>query len=199
MQNESSTKKESSTIKKKWLRIIIIVAIGIPVLIELSTLFNLLKVQFFGKEEATNEQVQPAESVREVFSGDTLVIDESFKMVLKNMRVNVSPNRWEFEIALGSAGVPKHSSSFFIDSLGLNSGMTLPGGGESSEWSTNQEAEKMTIRREWEIPNGDIPRTLFIRLEKEVAPDSLVKVHKEVPLGTIPVRYHAEGSQEKQN
>ncbi|MDX1618876.1 MAG: hypothetical protein R3224_08830, partial [Balneolaceae bacterium] len=61
----SNNDTETSAIDRKWLRIFIIVAIGIPVLLELSTLFNLVTVQFWGKSDTGSaEEQHPTVEVR---------------------------------------------------------------------------------------------------------------------------------------
>lgn len=194
MQDESPPNKESAGIKKKWLRILIIVAIGIPVLLELSTLFNLVKVQFWGKEEPENGRVQTENGVREVTAGDTLSIDREFMLIFQEMRIGVSPGRWEYKLELETTGETDEPFRIFIDSLELNSGVTISGKVASEEWVTETEDKwgNIEMGQAWEIPDGDIPRTLFMRLEKRVAADSVARIRKRVPLGPIPVRYQSD-------
>lgn len=192
MAEESSENKSSSVINKKWLRIVIAVAIGIPILLELSTLFNLVKVQIFGKEHAAGEETRGAEPARELTIGDTLSIDRDLGIILSEMRISVSPMRWEFELGMKTAGRPDYPFTLYIDSLRLNSGSTLSGRKETLRSKMQEELGSVEMEAKWEIPNGDIPRTLFLTFDKAVSTDSVVRANKKIPLGPIPVRYRSE-------
>lgn len=188
MQEESSPNNKSGSTKKIWLRVLIIVAIGIPVLIELSTLVNLLKVQFWGEKEDTTEQVQTTGQVREIVEGDTLFTSPGYTLRLQTMRVEVSPGSWEFKLTLNARKDTISAYDVQVDSLGLRSGNILAGKG-TLEWNTTSDFEVLETTEDWEVPNGDIPNRLFLTVYSDNDPDSSEIEHLDLPLGPIPVRY----------
>ncbi|MFH5833025.1 hypothetical protein [Halalkalibaculum sp. DA384] len=190
MQDASSSNNESGRSKKVWLRVLIVVAVGIPVLIELSTLFNLLKVQFWGAEEPAEAQVQTTESAKEYVEGDTLFVgaDSLYALHLKEMRVDVSPASWEFSLILSaSTSAEAEKYQVELDSLLLRSGQVLAGRGVL-EWSSLREGEVSEVTERWEVPNGDIPDRLFLRVSQR-SDSAGTEEHLSLNLGPIPVRY----------
>jgi len=184
--NEKTNTSGSGT---KWLRILIVVAIGIPVLLEVSTLYNLVKVHIWGKDEAPVEETQPAEEIREYISGDTLVADPP--LVLRDMRISVSPTEWNFRLILETAEKPSTEYQVLIDSLELNSGERLANG-RSAGWMFRPESKTYLHAETWQIPNGDIPRNLKFRVRENYYSDSAKVRNEKIRLGPIPVRYRSD-------
>jgi hypothetical protein len=77
-----------------------------------------------------------------------------------------------------------------VDSLKLQSDKILSGN-ENSSWEVTQ-SKPAKVYGEWELPNGDIPKKLFIGIQQQIGEDSTEKVTQEVPLDKVPVRYNQE-------
>lgn len=163
-------------INKRWLRIIIILAIGIPVILELNTLVNLVKVQFWGKDDETVKETRSPVQEQGFSAGDTLDIDQDLQIVIQRMKINVSPQQWEFNLGLNTVKQPTYAFDFRIDSLELDSGKKLPGRDRYASAS-------------WEIPNGDLPVRLYFNLNKYVGTDSVSSISRAIYIEKIPVRY----------
>lgn len=183
---EKEKADKSST--KRLVRILVIVGIGIPVLVELLTLFNLINVQLFtgGKEQAP--QFRSEQNVGSVVEGDTLSIDAGQPYVIHTMKIRVSARHWRYELSLMPADTAiKEESSLRVDSLKLESGKTLVSEQAASIQKIGDAQPGYSA--EWELPSGDIPQVLFLKTIRSLGPDSSEIFQKEVPLGNIPIRY----------
>lgn len=186
---ENNSNSDSPNSTKRLVKILVIVGIGIPVLVELMTLFNLINVQIFEDEEV-RERSAPAAEVRQITEGDTLFRDYRSPVAIELMRINVSAQQWRFELELTTPdSVSQEHLRIEMDSMQLNSGRMLAAGG-SSVWQLQEERSPPRLHAEWELPNGDIPRTLYISSIQQMPGDSARRVQQQVPLGNIPVRYN---------
>jgi len=189
--SEEPSKNEASSGSQKYLvRILLLVAIGVPVILEFLTFFNLIKFRLWdGEKRDQQEQVQKTEhKVREFSVGDTLFAESSVLITLQDMHIYVSPKTWKFEMKLRVMGASQ-DFKFSIDSLGLENGERVPVE-ELSEHETEEESGTQEIEGEWTIPNREVPNELFITIHKRASADSVAKIHKRVPISKPVVRYH---------
>ncbi len=187
MQANNSDKEDSDRkSRKKLVRILIIVGIGIPVLVELMTLFNLINVQIFENDEEPNRQFQPDTEVQKFVEGDTLFADQPRPLVVDMIRAKVSAQEWRFALQLTNPDTSQSNQDVRIDSLELQSGKVLDMQ-KTYDWSTDEKVR--SILDEWELPSGDIPVILYISSEQPVSGDSIQFIQQKVRLGNIPVRY----------
>lgn len=185
------SEEKSGNSTKRLVKILVIVGIGVPVLVELMTLFNLINVQIFEDEKDANSQDTNVADVRGFGEGDTLFADQELAVLIDQLRVKVSAQEWRF--ALGMTSVDSTSQDelrISVDSLRLQSNKILLGD-DSSSWEVKQSMPAQVFG-EWYLPNGDIPTKLFISTYQQIAEDSTHQVRQEVPLDKIPVRYNQE-------
>jgi len=179
---DSDTPNSEEGSKKTLIRVLIIVGIGIPVLVELLTLFNLVNVQLFNDEtDQMQKKGQPVQTV-EFAEGDTLFTDSNFPVVISAIQINVSAQEWVFELQLLPSDTTIQKTPLVkVDSLKLKNSNLLR---SSQEWSASQ---SKSMR--WPLPNGQIPIRLYMSARESITGDSARHIHQEVPLGNIPVRY----------
>lgn len=171
--------------KKTLVRILIAVGIGIPVLVELLTLFNLINVQLFKDKEVTRQQAEPVE-VQEYMIGDTLFADEAPPIAIDDMLIKVSAQSWRFELTLAHSGsTAVAGSSVAVDSLKLKSGEILS---DSRNWEVDKNSQSQKTF-EWLLPSGDVPSVLFMSTRQSFSKDSTANLRRDFQLGNIPVRY----------
>lgn len=185
--NNSDTSDSESGSNKKLVRILIIVGIGIPVLVELLTLFNLVNVQLFEDDSELDRKKESIVEVRKLTEGDTLFADYASPVAVESMRIKVSAQEWKFELIFTHLN-PREVEKFGlrIDSLKLNSGQILRTINDSEQ---KTESNVSRTRAEWKLPSGDIPQMLFLSSLQAISEDSTETIHTEVPIGNIPVRY----------
>lgn len=187
MTNTDSTESDKGS-NRKLVRILVIVGIGVPVLIELLTLFNLVNVQLFSSEDKSHQQQTRQSQVVEFNEGDTLFAETDYPVVISNMQVMASPQEWYFEIKLAGPDSGASSSvSVSVDSLQLKEGEVV---NASQEWNPKQ-----TEVMRWALTNGEIPVGLYIRAMQPATVDSVREISRAIPLGSIPVRYNRNGQQ----
>ena len=181
MTNSDTSNSEEGS-KKILIRTLIIVGIGIPVLVELLTLFNLVNVQLFNDETDQMQKKDQPEQAVEFAEDDTLFADSNYPVVISAMQINVSAREWEFELQLlPSDTTIEATPSVKVDSLELKNSNLLR---SSQEWSGSQ---PKSMR--WPLPNGQIPVRLYMSAKESITEDSVRHIYQEVPLGNIPVRY----------
>ncbi len=178
--SETSNSEEGSN--KTLVRTLIIIGIGIPVLVELLTLFNLVNVQIFNdKTDQVQRRSQPDQAV-EFTEGDTLFTKSNYPVVISGMQINVSAQEWVFELEFRPSDTTMQATPLVkVDSLRLKNGDLLRRG---QEWSASQ---SKSMR--WTLPNGQVPVKLYLSGKELITEDSVRNIHEEVPLGSIPVRY----------
>ena len=183
------TEETSKNSTKRLVKILVIVGIGIPILVELMTLFNLINVQIFEDNKDTNGKDFNVEDVRGFGEGDTLFADRETTVFIDQLRVKVSAQEWRFALGMTSLdSISQDKLQIGVDSLKLKSNKMLLGN-ESSSWVVKQ-STPAKVYGEWVLPNGDIPTKLFISMNQQVVEDSVNKVTQEILLDKIPVRYN---------
>jgi len=182
------TEENSGNSTKRLVKILVMVGIGIPVLVELMTLFNLLNVQIFGDEKDSNSFDTNITEVRGVGEGDTLFAEQGSKLTIDQLRVEVSTQQWRFTISMTAVdSISQDELQISVDSLNLQSNKTLLGS-ESRSWEVRQTAPAK-VHGEWILPNGDIPTKLYVSIYHQAGEDSTYQLNQEVPLNKVPVRY----------
>ena len=183
------TEEQSNSSTKRLVKILVIVGIGVPILVELMTLFNLINVQIFEDEKDANSQGFDVEDVRGFSEGDTLFFDQASSLVFDELRIKVSAQEWRFVLGITSSdSISQDILKIGIDSLRLQSGKILSGI-DSNRWEVKRLVPAQ-VYGEWVLPNGDIPEKLFIKMEQKNEENSTKKVTKEVLLDKVPVRYN---------
>lgn len=188
MPQSQSGENESDKSKKKLVRWLVILGIGIPVLVELLTLFNLINVQFTDEEQQLPNTSQTA-TEQAVVEGDTLFKSSAAPVIIRQLLIKVSAQEWEFELGLAYAGdAPALDARFTIDSLRLNSGTVLQS--KNVEWEIDEGQTR--LEAEWDLPSGDIPAALFLSTFQQLSSDSLAITPREIKFNRIPVRYNTD-------
>lgn len=182
-------KSKKST--KRLVKILVILGIGIPVLVELMTLFNLIDAQMFEGDETEVQGSEQSVEVRAMSEGDSLFTDYSSTITLKRLRVRVSAQEWRFELGLQAVdNISQDELQISIDSLKLQSDKILLEENSSEREIKNE--RPVTINTQWELPNGDIPKEMYISSVQKVSSDSVAPIQEQVFLDKIPVRYSQE-------
>lgn len=185
------SEETSNSSTKRLVKILVIVGIGIPVLVELMTLFNLIDTQMFGGDEKEIQNQEQTTEVRGISQGDSLFKEHPALVVIDTLRVDVSARDWRFKLGLRAIdSIDQNTLQLQIDSLELQSDKILSAE-DVSFWEIVDEVPA-AVYGSWELPNGDIPTTLHISSVQAVSSDSSASIQQEVPLDKIPVRYNQD-------
>lgn len=183
--------EKSNNSTKQLVKFLVIVGIGIPVLVELMTLFNLINVQIFEDDKNAKGKEFNTTDARGFGEGDTLFQDRKNAVLIDQLRVKVSVQEWRFALGMTSVdSISQDKLQIGVDSLKLKSNKILLGN-ENSSWEVKQSAPAK-VYGEWHLPNGDIPKKLFISIYEQVSEDSTNRISQEVSLDKIPIRYNQE-------
>lgn len=195
--SENKNKDSGTSSTKRLVRILVIVGIGIPVLVELLTLFNLVNVQLLnGEEEAPITSSDQETEMRSFTEGDTLYSDSEIPVLIRELKVKVSARQWRLNMHLAPADTPgtyrlKNGNEFLsLDSLQLKSGMVL-GGEQLAGFETleRDDGAAFDYKIDMKLPSGDIPRVLYLTSFQPANADTLKEISRKVRLGNIPIRY----------
>lgn len=191
-ETSESQNNDAESSGKRLVKILVVVFIGIPVLIELMTLFNIVNVQFF-EEDTSESTVQEVSQVDQLAEGDTLWSEYNTPVLIENMIIKVRGSQWRFEMIFAASDTANLSSELVrVDSLKLQSEEILRSNQEGN-WMTDEE-NAARLELEWELPAGDIPTILYLSSNQQVNSDSMETVFREAILDKIPVRYNTGDS-----
>ncbi|MDX1672049.1 MAG: hypothetical protein R3211_06885 [Balneolaceae bacterium] len=177
------TPEEPDNRSWRYVKIFILIAVAIPVLLELFTLFNLFNVRLF---EGEKENLPATRAEQKVGIGEPLLPGTVPSIILKEARVWAEPDRWVLDMTMEVEQLPEHSYTLNLDSLHLHSGNTIAGP-KTKQWAGG--AAKGGFRTVWNMPPGDTPDRLKVSTITQFAEDSAHVITQEVSLGKIPVRY----------
>lgn len=173
---------------KTVVRIMIALAIGIPVVLELFTLFNLVNVRLFGGEEESSPQVEQLAPVQEFAKGDTLFATSPASFVIDEMRIYVRPQHWRFELMLAQAdSIQQEDMAITIDSLNLSNGTKI-----RSPHKLQFEDSSHRWETSWRLPSEHKPTRLFISSMQAISKDSTQRVGQGIRVGQLSIRYDNE-------
>ncbi|MDX1637729.1 MAG: hypothetical protein R3281_07155 [Balneolaceae bacterium] len=194
MADDSPAENSSNKSSKKWVRILIIVAIGIPVLIELNTLVNLVKVHLLGEEPQAAGHTEQVESnrIREYVAGDTLFAHQDYALLLGEAQVDVRPGHWDFRMNL-QAAPPATGYRADLDSIVLRSDRVIYPGDQAG-WDRDNKGGTSTLQGTWQVENGDIPDRMYLSIYPtgDSGSDTTRVERLDIPFGPIPIRYRQE-------
>jgi|GEM_PF-3059799 len=196
--------EDSSGSKKYWLRAVIIIAFGVPVLLEVLTFFNLIKFRLFddGSSQEPSSRETTVTEVQKYAPGDTLFTDARQIIIIQEMHIYVNPEAWNFELSLKTSASGNAVPGAFrlsIDSLRLDNNSIIRKSAlwereqveeQKEEESEESEYEENEWETEWSIPNGRLPQQLFVTWQRKVDQDSIALIHKGFVLKKPPIRYH---------
>lgn len=184
------SRQSSEDSSNRLLKILIAVGIGIPVLIELMTVFNLINVQIFGNgDKEVAKQEQPVVEEQLFAEGDTLFADFGSPLLIEEMRAKVDAQQWRFAIQFNRIDSSETEQPIKIDSLRLQSGKVLD---IQKAYQWDRTDGKIYISDEWTLPSGDIPVTMYISSDQSMSSDTTERVQQEVKLDNLPVRYNVD-------
>jgi len=183
--DKSNNEKGSN---KKLVRILVIIGIGIPVIVELLTLFNLVNVRFF-EEKDKAESSQQVE-VRKFSQGDTLFSETAVPLVIDDLSMKVNPQKWNFKLTLSTIDeLEGQGFKLRVDSLKLSNEDILR---DSKGWEAEGKG-KLNQTLEWDLPSGEIAKILYTTFQtSSPSQEDMSKITKEIHLGNLPVRYTSD-------
>ena len=188
---QSSNQSDSN----KWLvRILLIIGIGIPVLIELFTFSGLVSSHFFGEApSATNDrrsETSAKENIPLVKQGDTLFSDTDYPLLVDTLRLEIYPDQWRFIMELKPLWKPNRERSEGVK-LTFQNLVTQQQSLEENRvlvWTDNTLDEAEIT---WILPTGQRPQNAKVTY-RSTRQDSLtgtLDIKRHFEFGHVPARY----------
>ena len=184
--NESEAKK-SGISTKTLVRILIAIGIGIPILVELFTVFELFNIHLFSGDEAEHHEEVP---IHRVIEGSRILPGDLPVLTLEHARVWAEPNKWIFEMEMEMDDSPAHPFELTFNHL-VTTGERMIDEPQTIRWEDKgQDDDEYDVK--WSIPPGETPLSLTVVLKSIISQDSTKEVTREVKFGKIPVQYGDE-------
>lgn len=172
----------------KWMvRTLIIVGIGIPVILELTTLLGLIG-SHMDSDELPGNRAKSAQS-KVVTPNTELLPGTPMSEVLSSASVSVGSESWQFEIVLTLSelkGISRYTLQ--LDSLMTRDGTLVQ---NSFKWNQEPVADDTTLNfnAQWELPPGEQPDAVTLRTIYHTEGDSIThNVHRRLVFDKVPVQ-----------
>lgn len=186
-ESKESEPKKSGISTKTLVRILIAVGIGIPILIESFTLFELFNIHIFSGEKTEQQEEIP---IHRVIEGSQILPGDLPVLTLEHARVWAEPEQWIFEMEMEMDGSPTHPFELTFNQL-VTTGEKTIDEPKTIRWEgKGQDDDEYNVK--WSIPPGETPLSLTVTLKSIISQDSTHEITREVKFGKIPVQYRDE-------
>lgn len=174
-----STDADDGVDRKRLVRVLIVVGIGVPILVEAVSLVGLVSHSLGD----TADTPEPTEAVEGVGVGDELLAETGPTETVSTASVTAYEDRWQFVLTVSVANVTG-------DPYRLSFGTVTTGAGETVETTATtgwiDPGEEGTGTATWALPPGERPSTLTVVVSRDREDEAGTEY--EVTLGTISVR-----------
>lgn len=182
---------KSST--SKFVRILVLIGVGIPILIEAATFLRLIggHLEEDGKHRRTS-----TEKAVYVVEGSELLSETSQTERIAEALITARDEAWIFELEIDVDNASTYPYELVLDSLTTQNGILVPGR-SAQRWAPG-ESEEMEV--EWRLAPGDLPARMTAIGRTIISADSVRQVRRRIEWGKIPVqRGRSERSEEEED
>ena len=167
---------------KRIVRILVIVGIGIPVMIELVTLFGLVTDSMDDKKAGTAHR-QSMEELR-VKPGDEFLPATPAKEIIHSAKVSAQKRKWIFDLELQISGQTDGSYQLKLDSLRTRNGTLIP---STFKWEASTATDPI-FKTQWKLPPGEQPDALILSAMFSDTTGQVQNISRKVIFDKVPVR-----------
>ena len=165
--------------RRTLVRLLVVLAIGIPVLIEAVTFLGLVETRLFDGDGATTT---PAEGG--VRPGEELLPDTPQSEVVAEAAIRGESTPWVFVLTVTVENPTDDPYELRLGTLTLGGGRTVPGEATTGRIPAGGSGE---VTGAWEVPQGATPDRLEV-VSVRYGPDGRAEHRTTVDLGRVPVR-----------
>jgi len=146
--------------RRNLVRLLIVLAIGIPILIEVATFGGLFGDRVIGDGGATETPTpEPTPSADAVGVGDELLPTTAQADTVTGAEVRTVDGERTFLLTVAIENTDESSYELRLDALTTDAGTTVTGGGRSEQIPPGGNT---TVRGAWTLPRGESPRTVIV-------------------------------------
>lgn len=167
--------------RRTLIRLLVILAIGIPVAVEAVTFFGLIEAQLFGGDGGDSTRTPTADRVG---VGDELLPATPPTETVTDAEIRGQDAPWLFVLTVAVENPTDAPYELQLETLTLGSGETVAGGASTGRVPPGGTGQ---VTGAWEIPEGSTPATLAVRgvAHRE---DGREETTADVALAKVPVR-----------
>ncbi|WP_336339325.1 hypothetical protein [Haloarcula brevis] len=170
--------------QKTLLRILIIVGIGLPILIEVVTFGSLLGHHLVGDPGGEVVPETPTAEPAGAGVGDPILESSAVSARIESASVVTADEGWRFTLAVNATNSGTEPAAVRLDSVTARNGETVDGTASTGQLSVGQTE---TVTRSWLLPPGERPDTVSITVLEYPDDGETQSTQYDVTLGDIPV------------
>lgn len=180
--SEGGTAPNSSAASKRLVRILLIIGIGIPVLIEAATLFRLIGGHM-GEDDGPDAAAQTTETY--VAEGDELLPETPPAERISTLTIEPESEAWVFKMAVDVANPTEAPYMLQLSEVQVQDGQVFQKTA-SQRWAPG---DSSAMQIEWALPAGSVPSGLSAEARWYIGTDSTRTLSRTIQFGKIPVQW----------
>ncbi len=171
--------------RRNFIRLLIGLGIGIPILVEVATFFGLIERHLFTSRKPKKQTPASSTPTREpVQVGDELLPETPLHEILRSASIEAQEREWILTLGVEVENPTETQYEFRLGSVTLTNQDQIEGGGTTGPIPS---FETRSMLGEWKLPEGSTPDRVDVT-EIEVADDdSPRETTATIPLAKIPV------------
>ncbi|MFC7250149.1 hypothetical protein ACFQJ5_09900 [Halomicroarcula sp. GCM10025324] len=168
------------------IRVLIVVGIGLPIVIEVATFGGMLShyVAGGGGDAGTAAAKTPTPEVAGADIDDEILAEADPTVHIERASVLAADESWQFVLTLNVTNAGEQSSAVQVGAVTAHNGATVAGAGTTGELGPSESGR---VTGSWSLPLGERPDTVEITVVTETADGASDETAYTVALGDIPV------------
>lgn len=142
--------------RRTLIRLLVGLAIGIPVLVELLTFLGLIESRLFDDDD---DDGTPTDGPRRIGVGDELLPETIQTETVTDSAIRGAGSPWVFVLSVSVENAGTDPYELRLQTLTLGDGSTVAGGATSGRVAPGESGE---VTGAWEIPEGSSPEELEV-------------------------------------
>lgn len=176
------------TDRRTLVRLLVALAVGVPLAVEGATFLGLLNREFGGGDGADDGAATGTETPtgRRVGVGDELLPATAPVERVTDMTLRATGDRWRFELTAEVRNDLDTAYEFRLGAVTTGDGRTVEGGASTG---TMASGETTTLTGRWDLPEGEAPERMAVSgIVAVVGAETPREVSDRVPLERVAVR-----------
>lgn len=182
----NATDDETGLSRGTLIRLIIVIGIGIPIVIEAVTFASLIDTKLLGNDDPGDSAAATATPVEErVGVGEELLAETDATETVSEATLVAAEDGWSFTYAVtvDNGGDGRHQLQ--IQSVETEAGSTV----EDVHSTSVPPGESRTLTGTWRLPSGERPASLqVVAITEQPGNDTDRTVQRTVPIEPVPVQ-----------
>lgn len=185
-QSSPASEDDDGISRKTLVRILVVLGIGIPLLVEGITFAGLLSSHLLGSSPDTATPTQtPTAAVERVGEGDELLAATPQTDTVTSASLTAESDSWVFTLSVRVNNTENHAYQLQLQSVTTSSGRQI----DEVSTVTVLAGEQGTVTGQWRLPPGERPESITVlAIQQGTENRTATTTQEEVPLGNVPVQ-----------